>query len=318
MYIPDPKLLAGTLYSPGHEHDACGVGMVVDIKGRKSNQIVRQALTVLVNMKHRGALGSEPNTGDGAGILMQIPDAFLARQLRRRGLRVAGAGRVTASAWSFCRPMRLGARHVRPVWRRSSAPKGRRVLGWRTVPTDDSTLGATARCCRAVVRQVFIGKGDGLPRSPEQTDEVAFERKLFVIRRLAEKGDPVRRRDGGDEDFYIPSLSCQTIVYKGMLTAVQVEEFYPDLHDPAMASADRARPFPLQHQHLPQLGAGAAVPLHDAQRRDQHDPRQSELDEQPGSSVFKSELFGDDLQRVLPVIAPTAAIPPCSTTRWSS
>ena len=173
--------------------------------------------------------------------------------------------------------------------------EGQRVLGWRTVPTDDSTLGNTARAGEPIVRQVFIGRGAGL------TDEMAFERKLFVIRRLAEQA--IRYAPGGDDTFYIASLSCQTIVYKGMLTAVQVEEFYPDLHDPALASAialvhsrfstntfpswARAQPFRyMMHNGEINTIRGNQNWMHTRQ------------------GVFESELFGDDLKRVLPVIAP--------------
>ena len=157
MYIPDPKLLAGTLYSPEHEHDACGVGMVVDIKGRKSHRIVREALAVLVNMKHRGALGSEPNTGDGAGILMQIPHDFLAAECAALGFALPAPGDYGVGMLFMPRdPDRRLAHELQleAIIRR----EGQRVLGWRTVPTEDATLGETARASEPVVRQVFIGK----------------------------------------------------------------------------------------------------------------------------------------------------------------
>ena len=158
MYIPNPELLHGTLYSPDREHDACGVGMVVDIKGRRSHQIVRQALTVLTNMKHRGALGAEPNTGDGAGILMQLPDAFLRKVCAESGFELPAPG-AYGVGMVFLPPDADRRAACEARFEDIIRAEGQRVLGWRTVPTDDSTLGNTARAGEPVVRQVFIGRG---------------------------------------------------------------------------------------------------------------------------------------------------------------
>jgi glutamate synthase (ferredoxin) len=308
MYIPNPTLLKNTLYAPAREHDACGVGMVVDIPGRRSHRIIRQALTVLTNMRHRGALGAEPNTGDGAGILMQLPHRFLATAAAAAGFTLpAPAEYGVGMIFLPHNPGRRAAyeRRLEEIVRQ----EGQRVLGWRTVPTDGSTLGKTARSGEPFVRQIFIGRGAGLVPA----DALAFERKLFVIRRLAEKAiryapfpseagpEPAEGAGGGNDDFYIPSLSCRTIAYKGMLTATQVEEFYPDLHDERMEAAialvhsrfstntfpswSRAQPFRyMMHNGEINTIRGNQNWMHARQ------------------AVFASELFGDDLKRVLPVI----------------
>ncbi len=294
MYTPDPELLHNTLYSPGHEHDACGVGMVVDIRGRRSHQIVRQALTVLTNMRHRGALGAEPNTGDGAGILLQLPHRFLVAAAAKAGFTLPPADAYGVGMIFLPQDAGRRGRCERQLEEIVQA-EGQQVLGWRTVPTDGRTLGKTARAGEPVVRQLFIG------RSADLTDTLAFERKLYVIRRLAEKA--LRYADDGDPDFYIPSLSCRTIVYKGMLTATQVEEFYPELHDEAMETAialvhsrfstntfpswARAQPFRyMMHNGEINTIRGNQNWMHARQ------------------AVFESELFGADLKRVLPVINP--------------
>ena len=188
MYLPNPDLLQGTLYSPGHEHDACGVGMVVDIQGRRSHQIVRQALTVLTNMKHRGALGAEPDTGDGAGILMQLPHVFFRDVCAAEGCALPAAGSYGVGM-IFLPPDAARREACELQLEAIIRNEGQQVLGWRTVPTDAHTLGKTARSGAPVVRQVFIGQGNPF------TDDLAFERKLFIIRRLAEKA--IRYAAGG-------------------------------------------------------------------------------------------------------------------------
>jgi glutamate synthase (ferredoxin) len=292
MYIPNPDLLKGTLYSPGHEHDACGVGLVVDIKGRRSNQIVRQALTVLANMKHRGALGAEPNTGDGAGILMQLPHAFLRAVCAAEGFSLPAAGDYGAGmVFLPPDPERQAAceRRFAEIIR----GEGQAVLGWRTVPTDGRTLGKTARAGEPVVRQVFIGRGDGI------ADEMAFERKLFVIRRLAEKA--IRYAPDGDSFFYIPSLSCRTLVYKGMLTATQVPEFYPDLSRPEMEAAIALVHSRFSTNTFPSWARAQPFRymLHNGEINTIRGNQNWMFARQ---AAFESDLFGDDLKRVLPVI----------------
>ncbi len=217
------------LYDPAYEHDSCGVGFVVDIAGRKSHGIVRKALRVLINLLHRGACGCEPNTGDGAGILVQMPDRFLRRECARLGLTLPGVGHYGAGLVFLPRePMQ--ADKVRALLHSIVEEEGQTLLGWRDVPTDDHLLGDSARAVEPRIKQVFVGRG------PAVRDRAHFERKLYVIRRLFEKA--MVGLDIAERTFaYVPSLSCNTLIYKGMLSADQIETMYPDLIDPDMESA---------------------------------------------------------------------------------
>ncbi len=217
------------LYDPRHEHDACGVGFVVDVEGRKSNELVHKGLEVLRNLRHRGACGCEVNTGDGAGVLLQMPHRFLEAQAERSGIVLPALGEYGV-AMVFLPPTAPARRQCEALFEQTVKAEGQRVLGWRTVPTDDSSLGPTARAATPVVRQLFIG------RDPELADAMAFERKLYIIRKVMER--VVKQSTiPGREAFYVPSLSHKTIVYKGMLTSDQITAFYPDLLDPAIETA---------------------------------------------------------------------------------
>src|SRR5262245_15236700 len=190
------------LYDPQHEHDACGVGFVVDIKGRKSHAIVSQALTVLKNLLHRGACGCEVNTGDGAGILIQIPHAFLGREFDKLGIALPAPGHYGAGLVFL--PRDPGERaECQARLERLAGEEGQRVLGWRDVPTDDSIIGPSARGVEPVIRQVLVARGPGV------ADRPAFERKLYVVRKRVEH--EVRKSALGEKKlFYIPSLSANT------------------------------------------------------------------------------------------------------------
>jgi glutamate synthase (NADPH/NADH) large chain len=217
------------LYDPALGHDACGVGFVVDMKGRRSNTIVKQALTVLKNLMHRGACGCEENTGDGAGILIQVPHAFLSQECAKIGIplptqRQYGAGLVFLPV-DPAQTVRCLA-----IFEQIIIEEGQTLLGWRDVPTDDSPIGPTAKSGEPIFKQIFIG------RSPSIADDLAFERKLYVIRKRVEHeiyGSDLSQR----KLFHIPSLSSNTLIYKGMLRAVQIETMFPDLVDPAVESA---------------------------------------------------------------------------------
>jgi len=217
------------LYDPAHEHDACGVGFVVDIKGRKSNAIVTQALSVLKNLQHRGACGCEPNTGDGAGILIQMPHVFLARVCSEIDISLPapkhyGAGLV------FFPTDAAQADRCKKTFEEIIREEGQVLLGWRDVPTDDSPIGPSAKAAEPVIKQLFIG------RNPDITDDKAFERRLYVIRKRVEHliyGSDLPQK----KLFYLPSLSSNTLIYKGMLSADQIETMYPDIVDPAIESA---------------------------------------------------------------------------------
>jgi len=207
----------------------CGVGFVVDIKGRRSHTIVRQALRVLINLLHRGACGCEANTGDGAGVLLQVPDKFLRRECDRLGIPLPPAREYGCGLVFLPRDAEQRDR-VRALLHSIVDEEGQHLLGWRDVPTDDHLLGASALSVEPHITQVFIGRG------PAVRDHTHFERTLYVIRKLFEKA--VVALDIPENKFaYMPSLSSNTLIYKGMLSADQIETMYPDLADPDVESA---------------------------------------------------------------------------------
>ena len=217
------------LYDPQFEHDSCGVGFVVHVKGKKTHSIVQQALTVLLNLRHRGACGCEANTGDGAGILLQIPHAFLMEESKKIGIALPPAAEYGVGMVYL--PPDAGQRKVsEKIFEDIIKEEGQRLLGWRTVPTNDASMGPSAKASEPLVRQIFIG------RDAKTSDDMAFERKLYVIRRRVENAIRYSGKTGGGY-FYVSSLSHKTIIYKGMLMSEQVESFYPDLANPAMESA---------------------------------------------------------------------------------
>jgi len=226
---PDRIPSSQGLYDPTYEHDACGVGFVVDIKGRKSHTIIQQALTVLKNLLHRGASGSEPNTGDGAGVLIQMPHAFLARECEHIGFTLP-APRYYGAGLVFLPTDPSQAAKCQAIFEEITLEEGQTLLGWRDVPTDDAPIGPTARAAKPTFKQIFIG------RSPAIQDDRAFERKLYMIRKQVEHivyCSTLSQRTL----FYVPSLSSNTLVYKGMLIGNQIEATFPDLTDPAVESA---------------------------------------------------------------------------------
>ena len=217
------------LYDPQYEHDACGFGFVVDVKGRASHDIVEKALTVLLNLEHRGAVGAEKNTGDGAGILLQTPHAFLEAEAERLGIALPRPG-AYAVGMVFLPQDEAGRAACVEIFESVVRDEGQTVLGWRDVPTDNSTLGPSAKSSQPVIRQILVGRGDSCQ------DPMSFERKLYVIRRMVEKKIS-RSSIAGRGHFYVSSLSYKTVVYKGMLNAGQLREFYLDLTRPEMTSA---------------------------------------------------------------------------------
>jgi glutamate synthase (ferredoxin) len=278
------------LYDPRYEHDSCGVGFVVDVKGRRSRRIVEQAIQVLLNLEHRGACGCEPNTGDGAGILLQIPHLFFQREcpefmLPNRGNYAVGM--------VFLPTEEAGRRECERLFERIVRQEGQRVLGWRTVPTDDAGIGPTALASRPVVRQIFIGRGETI------TDDLAFERKLYVIRQRVSKG--AKRGIHERRMFYVSSLSSRTIVYKGMLTTGQLATFYPDLSDSSLESA-----LALVHSRFSTNTFPSWARAHPYR----YVAHNGEINTLRGNinwmyareSKFRSNLFGADLPKILPVI----------------
>ncbi|MCC7219922.1 MAG: glutamate synthase large subunit, partial [Candidatus Contendobacter sp.] len=217
------------LYDPRNEHDACGIGVVVDIKNRKSHQPVRQGLEILSNLSHRGAVGADPLAGDGAGILLQVPDGFFRAECAGLGIELPAPGDYAVGMVFL--PRDLHARtESETTLQHIIATEGQILLGWRDVPTDNSCLGYSVRPSEPVIRQVFVKRGANCP------DGDAFERKLFVIRKQTHIA--IWNRELLDrQQFYIASLSARTIIYKGMILARNIGVYYPELRDPRLESA---------------------------------------------------------------------------------
>ena len=212
------------LYDPQFEHDACGVGFVCQMKGKRSHDIIQQALTILVNLDHRGACGCEVNTGDGAGILLQLPHGFFAKH-GPAGLPKPGHYGV---GMLYVSPDAKVRAESEKTFAAIAQGEGLTVLGWRTVPTDHSSLGQTAIGSEPCVRQVFLG------RPADCATDQDFERKLFIVSKQAHNQ---LRASGKDSYYYASSLSCRTIIYKGMLMPEQVGKYFPDLADQSMDTA---------------------------------------------------------------------------------
>jgi glutamate synthase (ferredoxin) len=281
------------LYDPQYERDACGMGFVANIAGIKSNTVIRRALTVLENMEHRGGQGSEPNTGDGAGIMIQIPHRFFRREMAALGVTLPEEGDY-AVGMLFMPHDQAQREEQERTFEAIVREEGQDVLGWRTVPTNDELLGRSAKEAKPYVRQLFIGRGAGTEAG------LAFERKLYVIRKRAERAIRYADFPGGDR-FYVSSLSCRKIVYKGMLTTEQLKSFYPELTDETMETAialvhsrfstntfpswDRAHPYRyLIHNGEINTLRGNINWMHARQ------------------TLLASELFGDDIEKVKPII----------------
>ena len=285
------------LYDPAREHDSCGVGFVVNIKGKKSNTLVQQALEVVINLLHRGACGCEVNTGDGAGILLQLPHRFFESEADRQGIVLPEPGAYGVGMVFLPRdPDERG--RIQDLFAHIAAEEGQRVLGWRDVPTDDSHLGATARSGEPVIRQVFIGRGDAL--ADDADAHACFERKLYVIRKRVDRSVEALSLNH-DHLFYVASLSSNTIVYKGMLIADQVVRMFPDLVDPLVESA-----LALVHQRF-STNTFPSWPLAHPYRYIAHN---GEINTLRGNinwmrareALCRSERFGADLQKLFPII----------------
>ena len=224
--LPPP---AQGLYDPKREHDACGVGFVADLKARPSHKIVEQGLQILENLTHRGAVGADPLAGDGAGILVQIPHEFL--KVVTAPLRISLPEPGHYAVGHMFMPGNLAQRiYCQSVVERVVEAEGLQLLGWRDVPTDNSCLGSCVIETEPHHRQVFIGRGPGIK------DEATFERRLYILRKVI--SNTINGDTGGrDIGFYTVSLSCRTLVYKGMFLAYQLGAYYLDLHHPKFASA---------------------------------------------------------------------------------
>ena len=285
------------LYDPSREHDSCGVGFVVNIKGQKSHKLVEQALEVVINLLHRGACGCEVNTGDGAGILLQLPHRFFQQEAQRLGMVLPEPGAYGAGMVFLPRdPDERG--RVQDLFSHIAAEEGQCVLGWRDVPSDDSHIGKTAQSGEPAIRQIFIARGESLDGYDDAHER--FERKLYVIRkRVARSVDALSLSQS--DLFYVASLSSNTIVYKGMLIADQVEQMFPDLTDPSVESA-----LALVHQRF-STNTFPSWPLAHPYRYVAHN---GEINTLRGNinwmrareALCRSDVFGEDLQKLFPIV----------------
>ncbi len=291
MYMNPAMPAKQGLYDPSFEHDACGVGFVVDMAGHRSREIVRQALEVLNNLAHRGAKGSEANTGDGAGILLQIPHEFF-RETWDNGIALPEPGDYGVGM-IFLPPDDGETQKIQALVEDAVYRTGQRLLGWRDVPTDNTPIGNTAKAGEPRIRQVFIGRGD-------ETAADRFEGTLLLVRKRAERAVRESSVEGRDA-FYVASLSSQTIVFKGMLSAEQIETYFPDLGDPRMVSA-----LALVHQRF-STNTFPSWPLAHPYRYLAHN---GEINTLRGNinwmrareGLFSSELFEEDIADLFPVL----------------
>ncbi len=281
------------LYDPRFEHDACGVGFLVDVKGRPSRDLVEKSIQVLLNLSHRGACGCEKETGDGAGLLLQLPHEFLMRECCKLDISLPDRGKYGVGMLFL-----PSEPHQRYEWEsileKIVREEGQSVLGWRTVPTDDSVIGPSAKATMPVIRQVFI------ERSDELADEQEFERRLLVIRKQIEHAiDSFQTPLSGI--FYVCSLSHRTIVYKGMLKAEQLNAFYPDLQDRAVKSA-----LVMVHSRF----STNTFPSWARSHPYRYLSHNGEINTLRGNinwmrareSMFQSDLFEPDIRKIFPVI----------------
>lgn len=277
------------LYDPQNEHDACGIGFVVNIKGNKSHEIVRQALTILLNLSHRGGFGAETNTGDGAGILIQLPHTFFKKVCAKDNIKLPEPGEYGVGMIFLPIDPRK-QNFVKYRLEKIIKDEGLILLGWRDVPCDDSSLGLSSKSCMPFISQVFI------KRSPDIKSDLEFERKLYVIRKLAEKAALDDK-----EYFFIASLSSKTIVYKGMLTANQVEFFYKDLNDSAIETS-----IALVHSRY----STNTFPSWERAHPNRYLIHNGEINTIRGNvnwtsahqKLLSSDVFGSDLSKIFPII----------------
>ncbi len=282
------------LYDPQFEHDACGLGFVVNMKGKKSHQMVSDALKILVNLDHRGACGCEANTGDGAGILIQIPHDFFVTEAARLGFKLPAFGHYGVGQLFL--PKDSGDREaVKAELTKFIVAEGQTVLGWRDVPVNNSSLGKTAVAAEPFMAQVFVGRNANLK------DEQAFERKLYVIRKLAEQAIRYGDKIAGGKWFYVSSLSARTLTYKGMLMSEQVEKYYDDLRNPAVTTA-----IALVHSRF----STNTFPSWDRAHPNRYIAHNGEINTLRGNvnwmkarqALFTSKILGDDIKKIIPVI----------------
>jgi len=294
------------LYDPQFEHDSCGVGFVCDIQGVKSNAIIRQGVEVLKRLAHRGATGADPKTGDGAGILIQLPHRFFAKVCAEIGINLPAEGEY-ATGLVFLPTDKKERQYCKKVFAKFIREKGQLLLGWRNVPVDHSDIGKAARKAQPVIEQVFIGCNKKIK------GRLDFERRLYIIRRLVEnaiRGSSLKQK----KIFYITNLSSRTISYKGLLMPEQLDKFFLDLRDARVESC-----LCLVHSRY----STNTFPTWDLAQPFRFLAHNGEINTLRGNinwmaareGLLKSNLFGKDLKKLLPVIVPggsdSAAIDNC-------
>jgi len=283
------------LYHPENEHDACGVGFICNLHGKKSHDIIHHALEILVRLTHRGACGCDPLTGDGAGILLQIPHAFYKKECDKLGLALPseqeyGTGLVFLPQDEGQRKTCIG------ILEQAIEEEGQKLIGWRKVPTCNRLIGETARASEPYIMQVFIGRGKGV------SDARTFDRMLYIIRKVAE--NRIFHSDLKDKgDFYIPTLTCRIIIYKGLLLPEQMEFYYPDLLDDDFTSA-----LALVHQRYSTNTFPAwklAQPFHVLCHNGEINTLRGNFNWMNArQGLLKSRLFGENIDRLFPIIQP--------------
>ena len=292
---PLKNLAKKGLYSPEQEHDACGVGVVANIKGQKTHQIIEEGVQVLINLGHRGAAGRDPDTGDGAGMLIQTPSKLFEREAVALGIDLPAAGEYGVGMVFLPPEVQT---ECRSLINKVVEAEGLEVLGWRDVPIDLTKIGVDARDACPHIAQVFIGPGMGIK------DASHLERKLFIVRKVLENSMGESGLNDDQVDcFYICSMSCNTIVYKGLLMAHQIAEFYLDLQDEDLASA-----FSLVHSRFSTNTMGSWRLAHPYR----YLAHNGEINTLRGNvnwmhareSQFESSLFGIDVAKIAPVTKP--------------
>ena len=294
------------LYHPSHEHDACGMGFVVNLDGRKTHEIVQKGIQILINLTHRGACGCDPDTGDGAGVLIQIPHEFFARECSKLGFALPepgsyGVGMIFLPVESAQRLLCEG------IVERIAREEGLTVLGWRDTPLHGDSIGRQARATQPYIEQIFLEKGEGPDGQPMSQDD--FERKLYVVRRRADI--EIAASEFDDKGFfYVPSMSSRVIIYKGLLLAPQISDFYTELADPLTRSS-----LCMVHQRF-STNTFPTWQLAHPYRMICHN---GEINTVRGNvnwmnareSVLRSNLFGEDLTKIFPVIRPGGSDTAC-------
>ena len=280
------------LYDPSLEKDSCGVGFIANIKGKKSHQIVSDAINILCNLEHRGAVGADPRAGDGAGILVQIPHAFFARKAAEIGFELPKPGDYAVGALFM--PKETAWRNViKSIIADQIKAEGLMLLGWRDVPTDNSSLGETVKPTEPACMQVFIGRNNAAKTDDE------FERRLYILRKSISQAI-YQRRERGLAGYYPVSMSCRTVIYKGMFLADQLGSYYPDLHEPDFESA-----LALVHQRF-STNTFPTWSLAHPYRMIAHN---GEINTLRGNvnwmaarqASLRSELYGKDISRLWPI-----------------